>query len=118
MINVYINRDNSVAFLLSKDQQAVSVGVITRAVLQINEKWCLDTNEVEDPIELEERQITINGSTEDTAAVVVKFGKIDGITPGNYTARITIFDALATDGIAWGLPIKLKAIQWYACDAP
>lgn len=88
----YIGRDNVIRRTLLIDGEELTADqktAIERVTVKIG-SYCLDTLESDDPIEL------------DDGVVNVQVGLIPDIKRGYYTAEITVYDTVYTNGKAWG----------------
>ena len=104
-MNIYINRDNKTVFNLLQNGEAVTADAITRAVFRFGD-FCADTNVAGDPIQL----------IEDATKVQVQAGLIPDLVEGSFEGKLTVFDTLSENGLAWGKAIKIKVISWPVCE--
>ena len=98
---VYLNRANTITRRLLDSGEPLTVQqqqAILRAQIHIG-GHCIDTEELGDPIQYEDGK------------VLAQLGLIEGLQPGQYTARITAFDAVKTEGVAWG-QFEVTVLPW------
>jgi hypothetical protein len=102
--NAYIGRDNVTKRVLRIDGALLTSGeqqAIERVVVNIG-TYCLDTD---DGINI----------TYDAGVISMTIGLIDGIRAGEYTAKITVYDSVLTNGKAWD-SFKVMVYPWNECD--
>lgn len=100
----HIGRANRQRLALLQDGQAVAGGAVTRAVLRFG-PYCLDTDEAGDPVAL------VDGAT----VVEAQLGLTPGITQGAHRGKLTIYDNLNTEGIAWQ-DVIVVVDRWNVCE--
>jgi len=97
---VYIGRDNVEGYDLLVDGELVTVNTITSAHFMFSDHY-IDT--ASDP--------TLIELTEDETRVEITAGQISGLTVGVYPGRLTCYDPVATDGIAWQ-DFNVQVVSW------
>lgn len=107
-IDAYIGRANARTIELTQGGATVPESTITRAVLRLGAN-CLDTDSPTDPFELQ------SNATE----LYLQLGLWEHAAEGTVTGHLTIYDALATEGLAWpeGETISVTFHAWEACPA-
>jgi hypothetical protein len=101
----YIGRDNEERLELLQDGSTVAASAVTRAVLR-SSAFCIDTDEDPDIIYFDE----------DNTVLCIKPGLIPDLTARvRHTCKITIWDALTTNGYAWD-SVELRSATWDICD--
>jgi len=103
-VRAYVNRSNRTRLELRQDGALVAANAVTRAQFRFG-TWCLDTNDLADPIEL----------VADATAVEMQLGLVDGITPGTYRGKLTVYDLNHPNGIAWS-EVVVEATAWNVCE--
>ena len=86
----WVGRANRQRLQLLQDGSSVTSGAVTRAVFKFGD-YCLDTDEA-DPIAL------VDGAT----VVEMQLGLVSGLRRGTIPGKLTIYDNINTNGIAWG----------------
>jgi len=110
-LRFFIGRDNITNVKLQlktvDDTDFVDVddGVVLRAVLKFG-SYCLDTDE--------EEHADFFSLADDETVVSIKGGLIPNLVKGDYTAYLTIYDAVAEDGISWQ-SFRIQARDWPIC---
>ena len=106
--DAYIGRANARTIELTQGGATVTENAVTRAVLRLGDN-CLDTDVSADPFELR------NNATE----LYMQLGLWEHAVEGTVTGHLTIYDALATEGLAWpeGETITVTFHSWEACPA-
>jgi len=97
---VYIGRDNVEGYDLLVDGELVTINTITAAHFMFS-NHSIDT--ASDP--------TLIELTEDETRVEITAGQISGLTVGVYPGRLTCYDPVATDGIAWQ-DFNVQVVSW------
>lgn len=88
----YIGRDNIIRRALLIDGVAltnIEKAAVERVTLKLGQ-YCLDTDDSDDPIEY------VDG------VVNIQVGLIPELKRGTYTAEMTVYDTVYTNGKAWG----------------
>lgn len=85
--------------------QVVPDDSITRAMLSFGD-YCLDTDEVGDA--------DMIYFSDNNTRLILKAGLISSIVVGTYVGYLTLFDAVAVDGIAWQ-EFKVEVKEWDKC---
>ncbi len=104
-IDVYISRGNVTIFLLKQDGQEVVGGAVTRAIFRFGE-YCIDTDNPHHPISL----------IDNSKAVRMQLGLVNNLQIGRAIGRLTIYDTVVTEGIAWGESVKINIQEWKTCS--
>lgn len=100
----YIGRANVIRRVLLADGEELSEFQqqgITRVQVRLR-NICLDTNNVSDPI------------TYNDGVIELQIGLIPDIQPGNYTARVTVYDNPNPEGKAWD-QFPVEVMYWEVC---
>ena len=89
---IYDGHDNTIDLLLKADEVATDLSSVTRMTLDVDTTTIVDS--------------AISGecfdwSTGVTGKVILALGG-EGIDGGLYRAKLTLYDAINTDGIVWG----------------
>jgi hypothetical protein len=111
-IDAYVGRDNARTIDLKLGGALVDADTVTRVVFRLGD-YCLDTSEPTDPFEL----------VENATAVTMQLGlwsyATDGTVTGTVTGHLVVYDAVATNGLAWpeGETINVTFHDWEACPA-
>jgi len=103
-VTVYIARANRQRLLLEQDGETVVEGAVTRAQFKFG-PYCLDTAGA-DPIAL----------TDSATVVEMQAGLVPDLNAGRYMGKLTIWDNLHPEGIAWGPEITVIARTWQGCE--
>jgi hypothetical protein len=103
-LRAWVGRANRQRLQLLQDGVAVADGAVTRAVLKFGD-YCLDTDEAGDPIEL----------VDDATVVELQLGLVSGIAPMTATGRLTVYDNVHTQGIAWQ-EVLIDIGTWAVCE--
>ena len=113
----YIGRDNEERLELLQNGETVATSAVTRAVLQSSGGIVRTTNTATDPICIDsDEDASIIYFDVDNTVLCIKPGLIpDLVDSEQHTCKITIWDALTTNGYAWD-NVKLKATTWNICD--
>ena len=104
--DAYIGRANARTIELTQGGAPVSANAITRVILRLGDS-CLDTDEPTDPISLQ------NNATE----LYMQLGLWDSAVVGTMTGHLVVYDAEATEGLAWpeGETISVTFVNWDVC---
>ena len=104
--NAFIGRANARTIEILQGGAAVTENAITRVVLRLGAQ-CLDTDSLTDPIELR------NNATE----LYLQLGLWEHATAGTVTGHLVVYDATATEGLAWpeDETITVTFVDWPAC---
>jgi hypothetical protein len=113
----YIGRDNEERLELLQDGSTVAVSAVTRAVLQSSGGILRTTKVATDPICIDsDTDPDLIYFDEDNTVLCIKPGLIpDLVNDEQHTCKITIWDALTTNGYAWDR-VKLRSATWNICD--
>lgn len=106
LLTAYIGRGNEEKLDLLEDGAVVDAYAVTRAVLRFGD-YCLDTDDVGD-----EDLIALNANGQELS---LHLGLIPGLEAGRYSGFLTLYDHVATDGIAWA-QIDIVVDEWTACS--
>ena len=104
MIQVYQGKRNKIVLTIKQDGATVNPGAITRAVFRFG-AYCLDTDVSSPAIELIENETQVQ----------LRLGLVEGILPGHYVARLTVYDLLMPEGKAWPQPLNINVLSWEGC---
>ena len=113
VFQTYIGRGNTESIRLryipegETEYETVEDDTVLRAVFRFG-AYCLDT----------ETDIAGYITLAENATVVrIKPGLVAGITEGQYSGWLTVYDALNPDGLAWGDEIIVNVRPWSVCPA-
>ena len=111
-IDAYVGRANTRTIELTQGGATVTADAITRVVFRLGD-LCLDTSEPTDPFEL------TSNATELTMQLGLWAPAIAGTVSGTLTGHLVVYDAEATEGLAWpeGETISVTFHAWDACPA-
>lgn len=100
---VWIGHDNENAFILKANGSAVDLSGATAMKLSIDDQVIMSTNSTA-------QYIVWNQATYQTGETHLLLGGNTSLSPGNFDARLVVYDSLSTDGIVWGdtIPLCIK----------
>lgn len=106
MSTYYLDRNNAIELTLQQNGATVTANTVTRALLWLPASASVAGTEVTFDSTADADTTLIESATK----VQIK-GGARALNPGRYTAYLTLFDAVNTDGLAW-TTVPLKVEQW------
>ena len=104
---IYVGAENRTVRELTKAGQTLTEDeklAVLRVQAWFSDTVCLDTDNATDPISYEDGKVTMQA------------GLASGLSAGESTVYLTVFDAEHTTGLAWG-SFSVEIIDWPKCEA-
>ena len=101
-LTVYVGRDNKDQLRLLQNGSVIGNNIVTKAELSFGD-YCIDT-----ATDSNIRLIT------NATVVEMEIGLTTSLVAGKYEGKLTIYDATATNGIAWS-DIEINVSNWEVC---